>query len=138
MNLNKVQIIGRITQPLELKKLPNGTSALRISVATNHNYKNKAGEKIETTEFHNVISFGKQAEVVAQYFVKGQEIYCEGRLKTSTWDDKETQKKMYKTEIVLDQFEFGAKPQGASQPAAQNQEVQEQTPEEVNPEDIPF
>jgi single-strand DNA-binding protein len=82
MNLNKTQIIGRITQDLELKTMPNGNSVLNFSVATNFNYKDKEGNKIENTEFHNVVSFGKQAETVAQYFIKGQEIYCEGRLQT--------------------------------------------------------
>lgn len=84
MNLNKAMIVGRITQPLELKKMPNGNSVLNFSVATNYNYKNANGEKIEETEFHNIVSFGKQAEVVAQYFVKGQEIFVEGRLKTNS------------------------------------------------------
>ena len=84
MNLNKAQIIGRITQPLELKTMPNGNSVLNFSVATNYVYKNQQGEKVEQTEFHNVTSYGKQAETIAQYFVKGQEIYCEGRLQTRT------------------------------------------------------
>lgn len=82
MNLNKAQIIGRITQPLELKSMPNGNSVLNFSVATNYVYKDQGGNKVENTEFHNIVSFGKQAETVAKYFVKGQEIYCEGRLQT--------------------------------------------------------
>jgi single-strand DNA-binding protein len=84
MNLNKAQIIGRITQPLEIKTMPNGNSVLDFSVATNYVYKDQSGNKVEQTEFHNVTSFGKQAETVAQYFVKGQEIYAEGRLKTES------------------------------------------------------
>ncbi len=153
MNLNKAQIIGRITQPLELKKMPNGNSVLNFSVATNYNYKDATGNKVENTEFHNVVSFGKQAEVVAQYFVKGQEIYCEGRLQTRTWDDKESGKKMYRTEILLNQFEFGAKPGGStgeynetknsqnSAPASQNPSKTDEInypKEDINPEDIPF
>jgi len=82
MNLNKAMIIGRITQPLELKTLPNGTAVVNFSVATNYVYKDQNGNKVEQTEFHNIVSFGKQAETIAQYFVKGQEIYCEGRLQT--------------------------------------------------------
>jgi len=156
MNLNKAMIVGRITQPLELKKMPNGNSVLNFSVATNYGYKNANGEKVEETEFHNVVSFGKQAEVVAQYFVKGQEIFVEGRLKTQSWDDKETGKKMYRTEIILNNFEFGAKPGGAGAPAGNyNQPAQASEPastptdapkageinypeEDINPEDIPF
>jgi len=75
MNINKAIIIGRITQDLELKAMPNGNSVLSFSVATNYVYKDKQGEKVEQVEFHNVTSFGKQAETVAKYFVKGQEIY---------------------------------------------------------------
>ncbi|PID83128.1 single-stranded DNA-binding protein [Candidatus Campbellbacteria bacterium] len=159
MNLNKVQIIGRITQPLELKTLPNGTSVLNFSVATNYVYKDQAGNKVENTEFHNVVSFGKQAQTVAQYFVKGQEIYVEGRLQTRSWDDKDSGKKMYRTEILLNNFEFGAKPMGQGGNAAgnnsynqdqqQNQNFNQDNAadtsdqinypeEEINPEDIPF
>ncbi len=152
MNLNKAQIIGRITQPLELKTLPNGTPVLNFSVATNYVYKDQNGNKVEQTEFHNIVSFGKQAETIAQYFVKGQEIYCEGRLQTRSWDDKESGKKMYRTEINLEKFEFGAKPSGnfnqnQTQPENNNQSTQKvdnsaeeinYPDEEINPEDIPF
>ena len=82
MNLNKALIIGRITQDLELKSTNNGTKVLNFSVATNYVYKDANGNKVEQTEFHNVVSFGKQAETIAQYFVKGQEIFVEGRLQT--------------------------------------------------------
>lgn len=143
MNLNKAQIIGRITQPLELKTMPNGNSVLNFSVATNYVYKNQQGEKIEQTEFHNITSYGKQAETIAQYFVKGQEIYCEGRLQTRNWEDKESGKKMYRTEIILNQFEFGAKPMGAgggnSKPADKSEPAEPKYPDEdINPEEIPF
>jgi single-strand DNA-binding protein len=163
MNLNKAMIIGRITQPLELKTLPNGTAVVNFSVATNYVYKDQSGNKVEQTEFHNIVSFGKQAETIAQYFVKGQEIYCEGRLQTRNWDDKESGKKMYRTEIVLDRFEFGAKPTGADNSnygapgaavaagaagavagssipeTADNSADEINYPdEEINPEDIPF
>ncbi len=152
MNINKAIIIGRITQDLELKSTNTGTKVLNFSVATNYTYKNTNGEKVEQTEFHNIVSFGKQAEVIAQYFVKGQEIYVEGRLATRNWEDPSCGKKMYRTEIILDKFEFGNKPNGASntnynnptqQPAQQNsapkQEAEIEYPEEdINPEDIPF
>ena len=82
MNLNKAMIIGRITQDLEIKSTNNGTKVLNFSVATNYSYKDANGAKVEQTEFHNIVSFGKQAEVIAQYFVKGQEIFVEGRLVT--------------------------------------------------------
>lgn len=150
MNLNKAQIIGRITQPLELKSLPNGNSVLNFSVATNYTYKNDKNQKIEQTEFHNVLSFGKQAETITKYFVKGQEIYVEGRLQTRSWEDKETKKKMYKTEILLNNFQFGSKPFGSENKIEKKEDKEDEEienfekdltseeEEELNPEDIPF
>jgi len=114
MNVNKAIIIGRLTRDPELRTTPNGRQVATLSVATSFRYKDQSGQKQEKTEFHNVVSWGRQAEVIGQYFTKGQEIYVEGRLETRSWDDKETGKKMYRTEIVMDKFEFGAKPQGAS------------------------
>ncbi len=143
MNLNKALIIGRITQPLELKKLPSGNSVVNFSVATNYVYKDQNGNKVELPEFHNIVAFGKQAENIAQYFVKGQEIFVEGRIQTRSWDDKETGKKMYRTEIILDKFEFGQKPGNSSEYSTKGQEKPEADeinyPEEdISPDDIPF
>ena len=139
---------------MELKTIPNGTAVVNFSVATNYIYKDQNGNKVETTEFHNIVSFGKQAENIAKYFVKGQEIYCEGRLQTRNWEDKETGKKMYRTEINLEKFEFGQKPNGlggenynqnqqensASKKVEKNSDNSDiNYPEEdINPEDIPF
>ncbi len=158
MNLNKAQIIGRITQDLELKTTPTGRQVLSFSVATNYVYKDQQGQKVEQTEFHNVVSWGKQAEIIAQYFVKGQEIYVEGRLATRNWLDEASQKKMYRTEIILNNFEFGQKPNGQS--AGNSYQTSQQSPkqsfeskekvakqqnseidypdQEIDPEDIPF
>ena len=84
MNVNKAIIVGRITKDLELKTTNSGTKILSFSVATNYVYKDQQGNKVENTEFHNVVTFGKQAETIAQYFVKGKEIYVEGRLQTQS------------------------------------------------------
>jgi len=147
MNINKAIIIGRITGNLELKTLPSGMSVLNFGVATNYVYKNQAGAKVEETEFHNVVAFGKQAENISKFFVKGQEIYVEGRLRTRNWDDKESGKKMYRTEIILDKFDFGSKPAGGSLPQNDFQETKkEELPvneieypeDDIDPEDIPF
>lgn len=141
MNLNRATIIGRITNAIEMKSLPNGTKVANFSVATNHTYKDSTGKKVEKTSFHNVVSFGKTAEVIAQYFIKGQEIFVEGRLDTSSWEDKDTKKKMYKTEIILERFDFGAKPKNSPAQESNNLPAEDNIdyPEEdVNPEDIPF
>jgi len=152
MNLNKAMIIGRITQDLELKTTTTGREVVNFSVATNRTWKDQAGNKQERTEFHNIVSWGPQAKTVAQYFVKGQEIYVEGHLETRNWDDEGSGKKMYRTEIIMDKFEFGSKPGGAggsgnydagssaSSQAPKADKVPEiQYPtEEINPDDIPF
>lgn len=112
MNLNRATIIGRVTRKPELRALPNGNKVCNFSIATNYSYKNKdTGEKVEETDFHNVVSFGKQAEVIAQYVIQGQEILAEGRLRTRSWE-KDGQKH-YATDIIMDKFEFGQKPKGA-------------------------
>ncbi len=147
--LNKTQIIGRITNDLELKTTPNGNQVLSFTVATNYVYKDQQGQKVEETEFHNVVAWGKQAETIAQYFVKGQEIYVEGRLKTRNWEDKETAKKMYRTEIILNNFEFGQKPKeetpneraGRFNNEAKKTEKTEEVEypdSDIDPADIPF
>ena len=146
MNVNKAIVIGRITSPLELKTTKTGKEVLAFSVATNKTWKDQAGNKQEKTEFHNVVSWGPQAKVVATYFIKGQEIYVEGSLETRSWDDATSGKKMYRTEIIMDKFEFGQKPSGTSNnnsvPAQATASVPEspvQYPvEEINPDDIPF
>lgn len=110
MNLNKVLIIGNITKDLELKATTGGTQVLNFSVATNRTWKDKEGNKQEDSEFHNVVAFGKQAETINQYMHKGDSIYVEGRLQTRSWEADGVKK--YKTEIVLESFQFGPKKQG--------------------------
>ncbi len=139
MNCNKAIVIGRITKELELKATNSGTSVLSFSVATSQRWKDNNGNQQEKAEFHNVVAWGKQAEVVAQYFVKGQEIYVEGRLETRSWDDQQSGKKMYRTEIVLEKFEFGAKPANAQPQHEQQQEEEpfnEETDDHGNPENV--
>jgi single-strand DNA-binding protein len=151
MNINKAIIVGRITNDLEVKSTTSGREVLSFSVATNRSWKDQAGNKQEKTEFHNVVAWGKTAQTIAQYFIKGQEIYVEGHLETRSWEDEASKKKMYRTEILLDQFEFGQKPGGAaassgnySASAAKgaknnSSESEIQYPiEDINPEDIPF
>jgi single-strand DNA-binding protein len=114
MNVNKVIIVGRLTRDPEKKVIPSGQTVTNFSVATSSRWKGDNGEQNEKTEYHNVVAWGKRGEVIAQYMTKGQEIFVEGRLETRSWDDQESGKKMYRTEIILDNFEFGAKPGGAS------------------------
>ena len=149
MYLNKVLLYGNLTRDPELKALPGGSQVVNFGVATNRVYKDKNGQKQEATEFHNVVAFARSAELIAQYLKKGQPIYVEGRLQTRSWDGADG-KKNYRTEIVVDSFQFGPKGSGAGSagsPSMAHDEPQSavagggdiQYPDEdINPEDIPF
>ena len=144
INLNKVTLIGNITKDIELKSLPSGIKVASLGLATNRTWKDKDGNKQEQAEFHNIISFGKQAEVIAQYCGKGDQLFIEGRLQTRSWD-KEDGTKAYRTEIVLENFQFGNKiekketqtPQQIDE-ARPNEDVIDLDGRVLNPQDIPF
>lgn len=149
MYLNKVFIIGNLTRDPELKALPTGNKVCSFSVATNSVWRDKDGNKKESTEFHNIVVFGRQAETTAQYLKKGSSALIEGRLQTRSWDAQDGQKK-YRTEIVADRVQFGQRAAGgsfsggqqggANQPPAKEETLDtiEYPEEDINPEDIPF
>lgn len=158
MYINKVMLYGNLTRDPEMRALPSGMQVTSFSVATNRVYKDRDGNKQEQTEFHNAVVFGRQAETVAQYLKKGSSVYVEGRLQTRSWDDKETGKKQYRTEVVADRVQFGPRAGGASgAPAgsdmgsgeshapATDESFSENSgspieypADEINPDDIPF
>lgn len=141
MYINTVMLYGNLTRDPELKALPSGAQVVSFSVATNRTYKGKDGEKHEDTEYHNVVAFGRTAEVIGQYVKKGDGIYVEGRLQTRSWDKDGT--KHYRTEIVVNQFQFGTgnragKPEKSVAKQDEDPLAGEFKDEEINPEDIPF
>lgn len=147
MYLNKVFLYGNLTRDPELKALPSGQNLVSFGLATNRTYKDKNGQKQEATEFHNIVAFGRTAEVIAQYMKKGRPIFVEGRIQTRSWEGKEDGKKQYRTEIVVDNFQFGADSKGGAgaprssgeeQPAPKGDDAIKYPDEEINPEDIPF
>ena len=99
MDLNKVQIIGRITQDIELRQTPNGQNVTTLSIATNRNWTDGQGMKQEQAEFHNVVLWAKLAEIASQYLAKGRKCYIEWRLQTRSWEAQDGSKR-YRTEIV--------------------------------------
>ncbi len=111
MNLNKVFIIGRVTADPQLRTTPGGTSVTSFSLATNRMWTDKSGAKQNETEFHNLVAWGRTAEVAAQYLKKGSEAYIEGRLQTRSWQDKQGQSRK-STEIVVERLQLGARPMG--------------------------
>lgn len=152
MYLNKAFIIGNLTRDPELKSLPSGVQVATFGMATNRIYKDKEGNRQESTEFHNIVVFGRQAETTAQYLKKGSSALIEGRLQTRSWE-ADGQKK-YRTEIVADRVQFGDRRDnsGGGSPAAQagagaaaatggaatKKDAIEYPEDEINPEDIPF
>ena len=160
MYLNKVLLYGNLTRDPEIRALPSGQQVANFSLATNRTYTDKEGRKQEVVEYHNVVAFARQAEVIGQYMKKGRPLFVEGRLQTRSWEAEG--KKNYRTEIVIDNFQFGpsaapgmgggrdagASSAGASSaPSAADMGSMPSEPsgsdiqypdDEINPEDIPF
>jgi len=99
-SVNKVILIGNLGKDPEVKYTPSGTPVAKFSLATNERYKDKGGEWQDRTEWHNIVAWQRLAEIVGEYVKKGSKIYIEGRLTTSSWEDKQSGEKKYRTEIV--------------------------------------
>ena len=127
ISLNKATIIGNLTRDPESKALPSGITVVNFSIATNRNWKDKEGNKKEEVQFHNCVSFGKQADTIAQYVKKGQQLMVEGRIQTRSWEVEGS--KRYATEIMVEQFQFGSKPEGT--PKTDTTPSQEATEEDI-------
>ncbi len=113
MYLNKVQLIGNLTRDPEVRALPSGAKVASFSLATSRTWKDKDGSKKESTDFHNIVAFGQLADIIAQYSKKGSSMYVEGRIQNRSWDGPDGQKK-YRTEVVLENFQFGPKSAGST------------------------
>ncbi|KPJ57132.1 single-stranded DNA-binding protein [Parcubacteria bacterium DG_74_2] len=135
MNLNKVILIGRLTQDPRLKTLPSGTQVANFGLATGRYFVDKSGQKRQETEFHNIITFGRLAEVAFQYLKKGSLAMIEGRIRTRTWQDASGNKKI-RTEIIVQNLQLGPKRIKKMAPA-QGEEIPV-IEEEIDIKDIPF
>jgi single-strand DNA-binding protein len=100
-SVNKVILLGNVGKDPEVKFLPSGQAVANFSIATTERYKDKGGEWQDKTEWHNLVAYAKLAEIIRDYVKKGSKLYIEGRLTTRSWDDKDTGKKVYRTEIVI-------------------------------------
>lgn len=157
MYINKAIIYGNLTRDPELKSLPSGTQVCEFGVATNRVWKDKNGTRQESVDYHNIVIFGRQAELVKQYLHKGSGVFLEGRIQNRSWDAQDGTKR-YRTEIVADRIQFGPKSgltgslQTAHEKANSSEKPKgkdlssqtEESPaveypeEEINSEDIPF
>jgi len=141
MFLNKVFILGNLTSDPDIRSLPNGQLVANFRIATNRFYIDKEGKKQQTTEFHNVVAFGKQVEIIQQYLKKGSLALIEGHLRTRNWEDSSGNKR-YRTEIIVERLQLGPKGVKIETPT-EEKEPKEDIPiieeeEEIDIEDIPF
>jgi single-strand DNA-binding protein len=103
-SVNRVTLLGNVGKDPEVKFLPSGQAVANFTIATSDRFKDKAGEWQDRTEWHNLAAFARTAEIVRDYVKKGSKIYVEGRLTTRSWDDKDTGKKVYRTEILVNEL----------------------------------
>jgi len=142
MNFNRVFILGNLTRDPELRQTPSGQSVASFGVATNRIWNDKDGNRQQEVEYHNVVVFGKLAQIAAQYLTKGRLIFVEGRIRTRSWEDASGQKRT-RTEIIALNFQMGPKPKESSEeiPEIVNEieEVNLENPQEEKPqEEVPF
>ena len=143
MNLNKAFILGNVTRDPEVRSMPNGGQVTSFGVATNRFYTSSAGEKKQEAEFHNVVCFGKLADISSRYLNKGSLVLIEGRIKTRNWVNQ-AGVKQYRTEIIAEALQLGPKgvPSGfgsaGANPNYPKSLAQSQEPEQpAKQEDIP-
>jgi single-strand DNA-binding protein len=148
-SVNKVILVGHLGKDPEVKYTPSGTPVAKFSLATNERFKDKDGNWQDRTEWHSLVAWQRTAEIIGEYCKKGSQVYIEGRLKTDSWDDKESGQKKYRTDIVVNELvllggrgemgEGGGRSRGAAA-GGMDQRVPE--PEhastQITDEDIPF
>lgn len=135
MNLNKIFLIGRLTRDPELKTLPSGDPVANFGLATDSFFTNKSGQKQQQVEFHNIVLFGRMAEIASQYLTKGSLAFLEGRIRTRSWEDSSGSKK-YRTEVIGQRLQLGPRKTAKVMPA--QEQTQEQSKKEVKEENIPI
>lgn len=134
MNLNKAFLIGRLTRDPETKALPSGQSVTSFGMATDNFFTDKSGQKQQQTEFHNIVAFGRLADVASQYLKKGSLVLIEGRIRTRSWQDTSGNQR-FKTEIITQSLQLGPRPAGTKQ--TERKESQSSKKNEIPQEDIP-
>ena len=135
--VNKVILIGHLGADPEVRYLNNGTTVANFRMATSENRLNKAGEKITTTEWHRIVTFGKLAEICRDYLNKGKQVYIEGRIRSRSWEDKEGNKK-FTTEIIANQMQMLGSPGGQTSSSVSDKEVSEPEMPPIPDEEVPF
>lgn len=142
MNLNKIFVLGNLTRDPESRALPSGQNVVNFSVATNRVWNDKNGARQEDTQFHNIVVFGKMADVCAKYLNKGKMVLVEGRIQNRSWDAPDGTKK-YRTEIIAEGIQLGPRSAGAGgsgpgQEASLTSNAAKPIKKEIPTEEIPI
>lgn len=140
MGINKVILIGNVGKDPEVRHLDSGIAVTTFPLATSETYKNKEGQKVTNTEWHNVVLWRGLAEIAEKYVKKGNPLYIEGKIRTRSWDDKDGNKR-YTTEIVADIMQMLGSKQGSEDSAASASESTKAVDIENIPageDDLPF
>jgi single-strand DNA-binding protein len=148
-SVNKVILVGNVGKDPEVKYTPNGTAVAKFSIATNERYKDRAGEWQERVEWHHIVAWQRLAEIVGEYVAQGSKVYIEGKLQTSSWDDKQSGEKKSRTEIVarelllLGPHKSDGDSEDRPSPNRRHEPQDEREPayasgSEITDEDIPF
>ena len=141
-SVNKVILVGNVGQDPEVKYTPSGTPIAKLSLATNERFKDRSDEWQERTEWHSIIAWQRLAEIVGEYVKKGSKLYIEGKLQTSSWEDRQSGSKRYRTEIVArDIVLLGSHNNGDENSHPKRNGREQETyasSSEITDEDIPF
>ena len=135
MNLNKAFVLGNVTRDPEVRALPSGQQVTSFSIATNRFYTDSTGQKKQEAEFHNIVCFGKLADISSRYLTKGSLVLIEGRIKTRNWQNA-SGVKQYRTEIIAETMQLG--PRGAGSGQSSQQQTGSFERSQDNSKDIPI
>lgn len=143
MSINKVILVGNVGRDPEIRHLDKGIAVANFSLATTENYTSKNGEKVSTTEWHNIVAWRQLAELSEKYIKKGSQLFIEGRIRTRAWDDKDGNKR-YTTEIYADTIQLLGRREGQAEMPGQSasaeplQAVNEPDFSQPEEDDLPF
>lgn len=140
-SVNKVILVGNVGKDPEVKYAPSGTALAKFSLATNERFKDKSGEWQDRTEWHSILAWERLAEIIGEYVHKGTKLYVEGRLQTSSWEDRQSGEKKYRTEIVARDLVLLGSREGAEPETADSNRERETVHAgsgEITDDDIPF
>ena len=138
--VNKVILVGNLGKDPEIRHLDNGVAVANFSLATTESYTNKQGERVNQTEWHNVVLWRGLADIAEKYLKKGNSVYIEGKINTRKWEDKDGNVR-YSTDIVADKMTMlGSKQESASisQPKNNEETNSSNSSEQLNNDDLPF